>query len=150
MNIRIAEKNDIYQLVELDKNTSLTSWSEAMYQSSLNNSHNIIFVLEYIKSLEIIACIVVSVVLDEFEILQFWVTDTYKKHGYGEFLLKSVIQEFGPKCGISKIFLEVVESNIPAINLYLKVGFKTISKRKNYYNINGILHDAIVMSYDCE
>ena len=146
MNIRIAEKDDIYQLAGLDESTNLTNWSDAMYRSSFNNSHNMIFVLEDIKSLEILGCMVVSIVFDEFEILQFWITDTYKKCGYGQYLLKSVIREFGPKFGINKIFLEVVENNIPAINLYLKVGFKTISKRKNYYNINGVLHDAVVMS----
>jgi ribosomal protein S18 acetylase RimI-like enzyme len=41
----------------------------------------------------------------------------------------------------TKIFLEVSEENIGAINLYNKLGFKVISERKGYYN--GI--DAYVM-----
>ena len=36
---------------------------------------------------------------------------------------------------IKRIILEVSKNNIAAINMYKKVGFKKISKRKNYYRI---------------
>ena len=34
---------------------------------------------------------------------------------------------------LKTLFLEVRESNYPAINLYEKSGFKEVSRRKNYY-----------------
>ena len=40
-----------------------------------------------------------------------------------------------------KVLLEVRESNISAINLYSKCGFKEINRRKNYYDGE----DAIIM-----
>lgn len=45
-----------------------------------------------------------------------------------------------------QMILEVRASNEPAINLYQKLGFKTIGTRKNYYQYNGIKEHAIVMS----
>lgn len=44
---------------------------------------------------------------------------------------------------IPKVMLEVRVSNIPAIGLYKKLGFKTINIRKKYYKDN--LEDAFVM-----
>lgn len=41
------------------------------------------------------------------------------------------------------ITLEVNESNLPAIELYKKLGFKTLGKRKKYYNNT---HDAYIMT----
>ncbi len=47
-------------------------------------------------------------------------------------LLSELIKEAG-ESGIKKIFLEVRESNIPAISLYNGFGFKQVGMRKDYY-----------------
>ena len=45
------------------------------------------------------------------------------------------------KC--NSITLEVRESNLPALKLYEKLGFKVAGKRKKYYSDNG--EDALIM-----
>jgi ribosomal-protein-alanine N-acetyltransferase len=47
----------------------------------------------------------------------------------------------------AKIFLEVRESNSPAIQLYVKKGFDLISRRKNYYPADNGREDALIMVY---
>ena len=48
--------------------------------------------------------------------------------------------------GCLRIFLEVRKSNLTAISLYQKRGFKKLSIRKNYYKLDKSREDAIVMS----
>ncbi len=45
-----------------------------------------------------------------------------------------------------QMILEVREGNLAAVNLYQKLGFKTIGTRRNYYQYNGVKEDALVMS----
>lgn len=49
--------------------------------------------------------------------------------------------------GLESLFLEVRESNIPALSLYRAYGFAEISKRKNYYR--NPTEDAIIMHLAC-
>ena len=45
--------------------------------------------------------------------------------------------------GLEALFLEVRESNFPAISLYRQYGFRKISKRRNYYK--NPTEDAVIM-----
>lgn len=139
-----ATVNDIDTLVRLDKLSNLTPWNKAKYLDSFNNSLHQIFVLQDDKQ-NIIGCIVVAIILDEMEILQLWVANKYKTKGFGEYLLTKAIEEIKHKTTIKQVLLEVLESNEVAIKLYTKVGFNLIYTRKNYYNINGYLYNAMVM-----
>ena len=47
------------------------------------------------------------------------------------------------KNNINELTLEVSETNLPAINLYTKFGFKNLGIRKNYYGVN---NNAIIMT----
>lgn len=63
-----------------------------------------------------------------------------RRKGYAYKLLKYIID----KTNALKIMLEVKETNINAINLYKKLGFKKISERKNYYkNETAIIMEAL-------
>ena len=50
--------------------------------------------------------------------------------------------------GAKDIFLEVAENNPSAIALYLKLGFKQVAKRKEYFKqINGPALTALIFKY---
>ncbi|MFN8769581.1 MAG: GNAT family N-acetyltransferase [Neisseriaceae bacterium] len=146
VKIRLANIDDLPELAKLDQETNLTYWSETEYQSSLDNRNNNIYVLEGEYNC-IIGCIVINIILDEAEILQFWIALDYKKMGYGKSLLSYTINKLENKYKIKKIHLEAVNNNTPAIQLYSKLGFTIGSCRKNYYRINGSSYDALLMSY---
>ena len=73
--------------------------------------------------------------VDSLDIFEIAVDKNFRKKGLASKLLNRINDE-------RKILLEVSEKNIIAINLYIKNGFKIISRRKNYY-LDG--SDAIVM-----
>ena len=66
-------------------------------------------------------------------ILDITVSKTMQSRGIGSELLNYAIYKFADK-NIKFIFLEVRISNLRAINLYKKLGFKTFMVRKNYYD----------------
>lgn len=77
-------------------------------------------------------------VLGVIDIINIEVDEKYRRQGFAQALLDELF-----KLCASEIFLEVRTSNLPAISLYEKNGFKVISKRLNYYKNPS--EDALVM-----
>ena len=76
--------------------------------------------------------LLISHVLDEIEILTILTHPDFRGQGRATAFLNHLIL-YAKENNVRQIFLEVNESNLPAIYLYEKVGFKKISVRKNYY-----------------
>ena len=84
-------------------------------------------------------------ILDEAEILQFWVSRASHRKGYGRYLLSSILNDLKQRLNIIGVFLEVRDGNTAAINLYSSIGFVQVGRRINYYNVGTWQFDAIVM-----
>jgi len=81
-------------------------------------------------------------VLDEAHITTLAVSPDLKRKKIGEALLINLIEDCY-KNEIKYITLEVRVSNIAAIKLYEKYGFKSLGARKGYYQNNN--EDALIM-----
>lgn len=81
-------------------------------------------------------------VLDEAHITTIAVKSDLKRNKIGEALLHRIIEDCY-KNEIKYITLEVRVSNIAAIGLYEKYGFKSLGSRKGYYQNNN--EDALIM-----
>lgn len=81
-------------------------------------------------------------ILEEAHITNIAVDINHRQKGYGEALLKKVLDDCYKEM-IKYITLEVRVSNTPAINLYTKYGFSSFGKRKKYYQDNN--EDALIM-----
>ena len=79
--------------------------------------------------------------LDEAEIITIGVAPAARRTGVAMALMQ-LMERDAKKNDAKNIFLEVDESNFPAISLYSKCGFRNIGTRPNYYE-NG--HNAIIM-----
>ena len=74
------------------------------------------------------------------ELMDILTHQDFRNQGVATLLLGDLFEK--AKATSPKIFLEVRESNIPAISLYLKHGFIKTSTRKKYYSDG---ENAIVM-----
>lgn len=92
---------------------------------------------------------VMQTVLDESELLTIGIIPEFQGRGLGRRLLEASLKEV-KKLGVNKCFLEVRVSNLPALYLYEKAGFKKTGIRKNYYSKTANLpaEDAFTMSAD--
>lgn len=71
-------------------------------------------------------------VLDEAEILNLAVRQDARRQGEGGALVRRALQQFAVR-QVSRVFLEVRESNTGAISFYGGLGFHAFSVRKDYY-----------------
>ena len=69
---------------------------------------------------------------EEVEVLDVAVAVKHRRQGNARFLLEKFLR-LVQQHGIRSVFLEVRESNVPAIALYRKLGFSTSGRRPNYY-----------------
>src|SRR5208282_510977 len=71
-------------------------------------------------------------ITDEGEILNLAVAVRCRRQGEGRALLGTLLATFSEK-GVTRVFLEVRESNAGAIAFYKTFGFQPIATRKDYY-----------------
>lgn len=69
-----------------------------------------------------------SVIYERIELEYIWVSVNYRKNGIASKLLDKMFEE-----KFDNVTLEVRSSNIAAIKLYEKYGFRIVSTRHNYY-----------------
>ncbi|WP_207694258.1 ribosomal-protein-alanine acetyltransferase [Enterococcus sp. DIV0212c] len=106
-------------------------WSIKQFSADLAQETSEYLVL--IKENRWVGFVSYHLILDEVEFTHVAIHKEFQHQGYGSQLLDQVIQEFNDK-KVCQAFLEVRQSNSVAQKLYEKKGFKTINRRKNYYN----------------
>lgn len=140
IKIREIFPSDISRLVEIEKASFTSPWTKEMLKVQINSPSAFNLAIEsknYVVGY--IMCILAS---DECHVLNFAVDPKLRRRGFGSKLFSFALSKL-KKRGIRSVYLEVRESNLPAINLYLKFGFKIVGKRKRYYEDSG--EDALVM-----
>ena len=72
------------------------------------------------------------------------VRKAYWNQGIGTEMIRKIFEQ-AKKMEIGVIELEAITDNAGAIALYHKMGFVDIGIYKNYFNVNGMFKDAVVM-----
>lgn len=134
MTVRPLYKTDIPFLVSAREYFS-DAWDENMLFSAFRAGNFYGFIAEEKCGGGIlpIGFITYSVNVDAADMQDLCVAENFRKKGVGYALVSAFIKDAG-KRGVKKLFLEVRESNLPAVKLYEKVGFTFLSVRKKYYS----------------
>ena len=99
----------------------------------------------YVEESNIIGFVNYFDIYDRYEIVNIFVTETYRHKKIGSKMLEHLIK-LGEKQNIKNITLEVKKDNIVAINLYKKYNFEIVAIRKLYYQgIDGLLMERKMM-----
>lgn len=140
--IRRMQKTDVEEVVKLEAlSYGEHHWSKESFYNELSNNlaHYYCATTENEKLIGYVGC---WHIFEEAHITTLSVHPDYRKQGVAQQLLFTVIDSCY-KNKIKYITLEVRESNIPAISLYEKNGFKSIGTRKGYYQDNN--ENALIM-----
>ena len=86
-----------------------------------------------------------QLVVGNAELIDLRIASDYRRKGLGRELLRSSMHELY-HLGVKDVGLEVRESNGTARSLYLSLGFRETSRRRNYYRCSSGREDAILMS----
>ena len=89
-------------------------------------THNIVI----FNNNEILGFVIYSEIYENCEIIDVFVKEKYRNNGYASKMLSEVIEKNKNR----SITLEVNSTNVPALELYNKLGFEKVAIRKGYYN----------------
>jgi len=138
--IREMEFDDINKVAELEKKIFSTPWSVKSFRDSLA-ARDTIYLVEVLEG-EIAGYCGIWISFDTADLCNLAVAHSQRRKGVAERLLQEV-SSFAEKRQVKRILLEVRESNLGAIALYQKSGFRQIGIRKGYYHMPE--EDAILM-----
>ena len=140
--IRAAELTDIGAVMNLEKGSIVHPWTENDIKTLITDMNKRCLVADLDG--EIVCYVGAESVLDECNIGNIVTDKDHRGNGYATTVL-SVLLNLLKQNGIRKVFLEVENTNEPAICLYKKHGFDQYGYRRDYY---GQGKDAILMSKD--
>lgn len=130
MTLKSLTTDHAKQLVEFNEKYFLDGWTESMIISAFCTQR--FFVIGCFIRQELVGYISYTIG-DSADIESVVVKPTERKKGIAFSLIENAEKHI-KELGISKILLEVRESNLPAISLYQKREFSVISKRNKYYS----------------
>ncbi|HZG72081.1 MAG TPA: ribosomal protein S18-alanine N-acetyltransferase [Chondromyces sp.] len=141
IKFRKMELQDVDKVVEIENSSFAVPWTRESFQNEMFLNRFAIYTIAELNG-EIIGYCGMWLVIDESQITNIALLPEYRGKGYGEQLLRYVMNLAREK-GAVVMTLEVRVSNSSAQSLYRKLGFQDGGIRKNYYSDNQ--EDALVM-----
>ena len=144
MYVQIVPMNGDHldEVAELERICFSTPWSRNMLAEELDNALSA-FLVALDESGKVVGYAGVQVVLDEGYITNIAVRPECRRQGIAGKLLQ-VFLDFAQAHQLAFLTLEVRASNYDAIALYGSRGFRSVGRRKNYYEHPK--EDAIIMT----
>ena len=115
-----------------------SAWSTESLRSQLDKADSRCTIA--VEDDTVIGFLAFEQVLDEGSIVEVAVHPEHRRRGLARELITSAINSAD---GLRTVFLEVRESNTPAVKLYESLGFERIAVRKGYYDHPK--EDAVIM-----
>ncbi len=120
------------------------AWRRDAYETMLHSPHH-----GACRLAELSGCVVgficFRVVADEAEVLNLAVLPPARRQGVASRLLGEALRETAQQ-GARRVFLEVRDTNQPAMLFYARHGFRVASRRRGYYS--DPVADALVLVRD--
>ncbi len=123
-------------------------WPREVYEAMLDPAHvgrRVALVAEEAGSGNVAGFAIASVIPPEAELESIGVTAEFQKRGIGRRLVKEIGKNLRLR-GVTKVHLEVRDSNLAAKGLYASLGFIAAGCRSGYYTDS--IEDAIMMYLD--
>ena len=128
----IRDSRYIDQMMVIERSSFSHPWSKDSYLHDLNENQLSCY-LGVFASEQLIGYAGVWIVLEEGYISNIAIHPDWRRQGAGETLVTALISQCRA-LGCSAVTLEVRESNLAAIQLYEKLGFRQEGRRPHYYD----------------
>ncbi len=140
ISIRDMLPQDISSVIQIERMSFSTPWSESSFFTEVSRPHCIARVALLNNTL--VGYICCEWVADEAHILNLAVHPDYRRMGIATALIQNIMDELRIR-SCRYIYLEVRDSNYIAKRLYGGLGFKIVGIRKGYYT--SPKEDAVIM-----
>ncbi|WP_407965619.1 ribosomal protein S18-alanine N-acetyltransferase [Bartonella sp. C271] len=132
-------------LHQIHKNCFALAWTKQTFEIFLKD-HSIFGYKAHLigQSHQILGFCLCRLILNEAEIITIAVHSNNRQQKIGHFLIDHIFHHLRREHA-TKLFLEVEETNLPALALYKRFKFQKIAKRPAYYQSHNGFTDAIIM-----
>lgn len=145
LRIRQAKIYDVPALARIEEESFVSPWSpEEIARDVVMNERAFVAVAE-LDGIPV-GYADMWLVAGEAQLYKIVVDPAYRRSSIGKKLLEYMVRVAMDSCSV--MTLEVRRSNIPALALYGKGGFRDVGVRRGYYSDNG--EDAILMNKDLD
>ncbi len=143
LSFRKMVKEDALAVEKVEKACFNMPWSrESFWREASNDKAYYLLAIDNDNAEKVVGYVGVWILLNEGQITNVAVMPEYRDKGIGRQMLERII-EICKKKDATAITLEVRPSNHKAIHLYESLGFKSVGRRRGYYEDNG--EDAQIM-----
>ncbi len=136
INYQTIDNQKINKLIELEQENFSYSLYKKQDLIDFNISKDIKYILVF-DDQQIIGYAIYFKSMDFNELYKIFVVKQYRRKHIAQQIINSINDK--------KIFVEVSDQNLDAINFYKNCGFYEINRRENYYEDNT---DAIILQKD--
>lgn len=140
--IRPMRESDLRAVANIEREAYEFPWTHGIFSDCLRVGYSC-WVLELER--DVVGYGILSVGAGEAHILNICLERRSRRRGWGRHLLDRLVQ-LAQWHHAEQLFLEVRPSNVRAIDLYRRNGFRTVGRRPNYYPHPAGREDAVVMS----
>lgn len=142
-DIKKLEDVDIGEVLAIERVSFPTPWKPSYFLEEMKRPIIRAYAARLTdKNRALVGYIMSHVVMDELHILNIATHPDFRHKGVASGLIKHTIAK-NPQVRVA--YLEVREGNSVALDMYRKLGFREIGKRKGYYDDTG--EDAITMAW---
>ncbi len=143
LKLKLITIDELSLVLELDQACFGGLWTLDGYKRELDSPNSVLLGLfTPLSSVKLLAIGCFWSILEEAHITILAVHPQYQGQGLGQAILYFLLKN-AHELGLERATLEVRVSNIAAISLYQKFGFKTAGQRRRYYTDND--EDALIL-----
>jgi ribosomal-protein-alanine N-acetyltransferase len=139
LEIRHLAYADLPQVIAIERRAFTTPWSLAMFVLELSKATGVC--LAALRGERLVGYLVCSRYDTVWHVMNVAVDDRLRREGIATALIEDLFATLDQPG--AQYTLEVRTSNIPAIELYERFGFRSAGRRRGYYHDNR--EDAVIM-----
>jgi len=139
---RRMTRSDLPAVLAIEQNSFPSPWSIQSFQNEISSAYAYPLVIWQVHSPRILGYLCSWIVLDECHILNLAIRQGHRRKGFATHLIECLFRICRHK-SVHRYYLEVRRSNVVAISLYEKHGFRRCGFRKGYYSDTG--EDGLIM-----
>ena len=145
VELRRLEMRDLNAIERIERASYPTPWSRSMFASELAKPSSICLGAFDLETDELAGYLVISRYVDAWHVMNVAVAEEHRRQGIATTLLERLFELTAGR-GRRGYTLEVRISNVGAVALYSRLGFKPRGVRRGYYTDNR--EDALIMWKD--
>jgi ribosomal-protein-alanine N-acetyltransferase len=145
VDLRRLQLGDLSSIEEIEQRSYPTPWSRSMFASELAKPSSICLGAFDRSSDGLVGYLVISRYVDAWHVMNIAVTPAWRRRAVATTLLERLFELTAGR-GRRGYTLEVRVSNLGAIKLYERLGFRARGVRRGYYTDNR--EDALIMWKD--